>query len=58
MINFGGLFFQDRWTMYVLEGGKGKGVVFIQKSPPESKYNANSNRGEVWSERYLEEAEI
>lgn len=44
--------------MYVLEGGKGKGVVFIQKSPPESKYNANSNRGEVWSERYLEEAEM
>lgn len=54
MVNFRGIFFQDRWTVHVLGGGKGKGGIHSEE-PLESKYDANSNWGEVWSEWNSEE---
>ena len=56
MVNFGGLFLQERCIVYVLGGGgEGRGGSVHSEEPLESKYDANSDLGEVQSEWCLGE---
>lgn len=58
MINFGGLFFSGQVDYVCARGWEGKGGGVHSEEPSGSKYDADSNWGEVWSELYLEEAGI